>query len=64
MLVSKNSTFVAKKAKMFEEERAVAEKAPVDGIQINDLNLNQKKKKNKKMKKILIIQLKLLISII
>ena len=38
MLVSKNSTFVAKKAKMFEEERSVAEKAPVDGIQINDFN--------------------------
>jgi hypothetical protein len=42
VLVSRNSTFVAKKAKMFEEERSVAEKAPVDGIQINDL----KKKKN------------------
>ncbi len=36
--ISKESTFVAKKAKMFEEEREVAEKAPVDGIQINDLN--------------------------
>ena len=23
---------------MFEEERSVAEKAPIDGIQINDLN--------------------------
>ncbi len=39
ILVSKNSTFIAKKAKMFEEERTVAEKAPVDGIQINDLNI-------------------------
>ena len=38
VLVSKDSTFIAKKAKMFEEERSVAEKAPVDGIQINDLN--------------------------
>ena len=49
-LVSKNSTFIAKKAKMFEEERSVAEKAPVDGIQINDLNsieLEKKKVKNK-----------------
>ena len=46
-LVSKNSTFIAKKAKMFEEERSVAEKAPVDGIQINDLNIKKiKKKKN------------------
>ncbi len=44
-LVSKNATFVAKKAKMFEEERTVAEKAPVDGIQINDLNVKKIKKK-------------------
>ena len=47
ILVSKNSTFVAKKAKMFEEERSVAEKAPVDGIQINDLNIVESKKKIK-----------------
>ncbi len=40
-LISKNSTFIAKKAKMFEEEKKVAEKAPVDGIQINDLNETQ-----------------------
>ena len=44
--VTKNSTFVAKKAKMFEEEREVAEKAPVDGIQINDLNIKKEKKKS------------------
>ena len=44
-LVSKNSTFVAKKAKMFEEEKKVARKAPVDGITINDLNFNETKKK-------------------
>ena len=45
ILVSKNSTFIAKKAKMFDEERKVAEKAPVDGIQINDLNTKKSKKK-------------------
>ena len=49
VLISKNSTFVAKKAKTFEEEREVAEKAPIEGIQINDLNksisTNNKKKK-------------------
>ncbi len=45
ILVSKNSTFIAKKAKMFDEERSVAEKAPVDGIQINDLNIVKKEKK-------------------
>ena len=47
ILLSKNSTFVAKKAKMFDEERTVAEKAPVDGIQINDLNKKKTKKKIK-----------------
>ena len=47
-LISGNSSFVAKKAKTFEEESKVAEKAPIDGIQINDLN---KKKINKKPKK-------------
>ncbi len=50
ILLSKESTFVAKKAKMFEEEKKVAEKAPVDGIMINDLN-KKKVKKNKAKKK-------------
>ena len=48
ILISDDSTFVAKKAKTFDEESKVAEKAPVDGIQINDLNT---KKVNKKLKK-------------
>ena len=51
VLISKDSTFIAKKTKTFEAEKKVAEKAPIDGIQINDLNKdNQKKeivKKNK-----------------
>jgi hypothetical protein len=45
ILVAKNSTFIAKKAKTFDEERIVAEKAPVDGIQINDLNETMIEKK-------------------
>ena len=49
VLVSNNSTFVAKKAKTYDEERVVAEKAPIDGIQINDLNI--KKDIKKKIKK-------------
>ena len=49
--ISKNSAFVAKKSKMFDEEKTVAEKAPVDGIQINDLNLKKIKKKISKNKK-------------
>ena len=51
ILLSKDSTFVAKKAKMFEEEKVVAEKAPVDGIMINDLNKKKVKKKKAKKKK-------------
>ena len=48
--IDKNSTFVAKKAKTFEEERVVAEKAPVDEIGVKDLNSDSKNdnKKNKK----------------
>ena len=45
VLISKDSTFIAKKAKTFEEESVVAEKAPVDGILINDLNEKKSKKK-------------------
>ncbi len=51
VLVSKNSTFIAKKSKTFEEEKKVAEKAPIDSIQIKDLNSTPKKKKtNTKLK--------------
>ena len=50
IIIPKNSTFIAKKAKMYEEEKNVAEKAPVDGIQINDLNENKIKKKEIKTK--------------
>ena len=48
VLISKDSTYIAKKAKTFEEESVVAEKAPVDGIQINDLNKKKTKKKETK----------------
>ena len=54
VLISKNSTFVAKKTKTYEEERVVAEKAPVDGILINDLN-NQENKITKKKKIIILL---------
>ena len=50
VLISKDSTFIAKKAKTFEEESVVAEKAPVDGIQIKDLNESKSKKNIKKKK--------------
>jgi len=49
VLISQNSTFVAKKAKTYNEEKKVAEKAPVDGIQIDNLgDVNQLKNEAKK----------------
>ena len=33
-----NSSFIAKKAKTFEEEKNVADKAPIDSISVDDLN--------------------------
>ena len=38
VLISQNSSFIAKKAKTFKEEKNVAQKAPVDGIQIDNLS--------------------------
>ena len=40
------SQFIAKKATTFDEEKKVAEKAPIDGIQIKDLNNSDKKVDN------------------
>jgi len=48
ILISKNSTFIAQKSKIFDEEKNVAEKAPIDGIKIISLN----SKKNQDIKKI------------
>ena len=50
-LVSNSSSFIAKKAKTFEEEKNVAEKAPVDGIKISNLNTKKFKFKKNKVKK-------------
>ena len=50
-LISRNSTFVAKKAKTFEEEKEVAEKAPIDGIKISNLSENSQTKKKLVTKK-------------
>ena len=51
-LISKNSTFVAKKSKMFDEEKKVAEKAPVDGIKIDNLGNSNLQKKETSIDKI------------
>ena len=40
--ISNNSTFFAKKTKTYEEEKEVADKAPVEGISISDLSKNKK----------------------
>ena len=52
ILISKESTFIASKAKTFKEEEKVAEKAPIDGIKISNLivkeNQNLKTIKNRK----------------
>ena len=49
--VLEGSTFVAKKAKTYDEEKQVANKAPVDGISINNLSSNNEEEKiDKKVK--------------
>ena len=45
ILISQNSTFVANKAKTFDEEKKVAEKAPVDDIKIDNLGDDIKQSK-------------------
>ena len=47
LLILDNSSFIVKKSKTFEEEKNVAEKAPIDGIQINDLNESKIKESKK-----------------
>ena len=51
ILISKDSTFVAKKSQTFEEEKKVAEKAPIDGIKISNLNNDPKENLGKNIKK-------------
>ena len=51
VLISQNSTFIAKKAKTFEAEKKVAEKVPVDGITIDNLGTVKEKKKQTKVVK-------------
>ena len=54
--VSENDTFFAKQAKMYDEEKEVANKAPVDGINITNLTEDKKKiEKNQKKEKFIYI---------
>ena len=49
--IDKNLTFVAKKAKIFDEEKKVANKAPVEGITIKSIGITKQKEINKTLKK-------------
>ncbi|MDB9812465.1 hypothetical protein OAB74_01805 [Candidatus Pelagibacter sp.] len=49
--ILEDSVFVAKKAKTFEEEKKVANKAPVNNINISDLNIKETSTKNELSKK-------------
>ncbi len=53
VLISPNSSFIAKKTKTFDEEKKVAEKAPVDGIEIDNLSVVSNEIKTLEIKKIL-----------
>ena len=46
--IKKNIKFIAKNANTFDEEKNVAQNAPVEDIKVDDLNTYKKKKKNKK----------------
>ena len=49
--VLEDAVFVAKRAKTFEEEKKVANKAPVNSINISDLNIKESNTKNELSKK-------------
>tara|TARA_Y100000590_G_scaffold86613_1_gene96971 strand:+ start:1643 stop:2401 length:759 start_codon:yes stop_codon:yes gene_type:complete len=48
--INKNLTFVAKKAEIFEEEKKVADKAPVQGITIKSIGISTNIKEKKIVK--------------
>jgi hypothetical protein len=48
--IKKNKTFIAKKSNTFEEEKNVAEKAPVNEVKIDELNISSSKTKKKSFK--------------
>ena len=48
--IKKNKTFIAQKSNTFEEEKNVAEKAPVEEIKVDDLTNTENKNKKKIIK--------------
>ena len=53
--IGQNSLFIAKKAKTFDEEKKVANKAPVNNVSINDLNKIETKYNKKTINKSLFV---------
>ena len=51
--IKKNKTFIAKEGNIFEEEKRVAESAPIDEISMNDLSEAQMDIKKSSIKKII-----------
>ena len=45
--IKKNKSFVAKKAKIYTEEKKISSKAPVASVQISNISKNKNKTKNK-----------------
>ena len=53
--IKKNKSFVAEKAKIFNEEKKISSNAPVTSVQISNISKNKNTKKNKKENEIYII---------
>ena len=53
--IKKNKSFVAEKAKIFNEEKKISSNAPVTSVQISNISKNKNKKKNKKENEIYIL---------
>ena len=53
--IKKNKSFVAKKAKMYNEEKKIPSKAPVDSVKISNISKNKTKKLQKNKENIYIL---------
>ena len=53
--IKKNKSFIAKKAKIFNEEKRISSNAPVTSVQFSNISKNKSKKKNTKMNEFFIL---------
>ena len=53
--LKKNKSFIAKKAKIFTEEKKISNKAPVASVQISNISKEKRRKKNLNQEKIFIL---------